>query len=155
MIYQTIKLTQLEDKQRLEEVIYFLIDMTTRTMRKHTHQVMKEAGLDLTIDQFIVLKILEEKKALTQIEMAQALVKDNASITRIIELLVTKKLLSRQINEADRRMFKLELTEKGIEYLRHAKPIVFGIRRKGIENVSDHDLEITKQTLRKITDSFS
>ncbi|MBK7712103.1 MAG: MarR family transcriptional regulator [Bacteroidales bacterium] len=51
---------------------------------------MEKKGLDITIDQWLVLKTIENNAGMTQQQIAINVFKDYASITRIIEILVTK-----------------------------------------------------------------
>ena len=47
-------------------------------------------GIDLTVDQWLVLKKISDADGLTQIELAEAVFKDRASIKRILDLLLAK-----------------------------------------------------------------
>ena len=75
---------------------------------------------------------------------------DNASITRIIELMVKKDYLKREINGSDRRKFKLEITEKGKKTIELLSPVIKKNRKTALNGLTQEEIEILDQLLNKI-----
>ena len=50
---------------------------------------------------------------INQIDLAESVYKDPASITRILDLLIKKDYVRKRVNEADRRRYDLILTKTG------------------------------------------
>ena len=123
-------------------------------MRKYTQQQFNAKGFDITIDQFVILKMLTDDTALSQSEIAKATVKDNASVTRIIDQLVKKGLVVKTPGK-DKRTSDFKTTEKGEMYMQKIFPLIIDVREKGIEDVSSEELENALNTLKKISESFS
>ncbi len=139
----------------LEEVIYYQIDRTTRAMRRYSIDKIKNAGYSLTIDQWLVLKSIEEKQHLTQNQLAQDIYKDGASVSRIIDDLVKKGMMNRRQNSQDRRVSILELTEKGIVELKKVKKIMREIRSNGVKNLNAKDVQTAMNVLKSIQNEFT
>ena len=140
----------------LEDVLFYQIDRTIKLARAYTVKAFTEAGYDLTVDQWLILKKLSDQDgAFTQTELAQSLTKDNASITRTIDLMVKKKLLKRQRKASDRRAYELALTESGSQVVAELLPIVKQIREKALEDLSTSELEQVRQTLQHIQENLS
>ena len=94
--------------ENLNSVIFYNIEEAIKTYRMYAQNQLKINGLKITIDQWLVLKCLKENPNTTQVELAEKVFKDNASITRIIDLLVKANYLERTINQTDRRKFDLK-----------------------------------------------
>tara|TARA_B110000090_G_C13344900_1_gene432595 strand:+ start:346 stop:780 length:435 start_codon:yes stop_codon:yes gene_type:complete len=136
--------------EKLNAVVYFLMDNTVRISKKYALKQLKEKGYNITIDQWVILLRIHEKKLQTQVELAVAVNKDTASITRILDLLHGKKLVRRIPNEYDKRKSALVITSKGEAYVREAKEIVEAIREEGLKNISASDIETTNRVLKQM-----
>ena len=87
----------------------------------------------------------------TQQELSEKVVKDSASVTRIIDLLVKSEFVEREINLNDRRKFNLKITSNGIKILDDTHGIVLQNRKKALEGISENDIKTMNETLKKIT----
>jgi MarR family transcriptional regulator for hemolysin len=137
--------------EELNNVIFYTIDKSIRTYRQYAQRQLKNAGYSITIDQWLVIKTLLEHPDIKQQELGEKIFKDNASVTRIIELLVKAKYLKRKNNTADRRRTELEVTEKGKKTITDVHKIVLKNRAVALANVSKNELEVVKKVLMKIT----
>jgi len=139
---------------RIEEVLYYLIEKTTKTARRYSQQRFAEAGLDITVDQWLVLKKISDTDGISQADLAGALFKDTASITRILDLMIAKKLVSK-VTAADKRAYQLSLTASGRRLHDKALPLVIEMRAKGIARMTDTEVQTLRQGLQKIIDNLS
>jgi DNA-binding MarR family transcriptional regulator len=139
---------------KLDEVIYFLIDKAHKAARKHSITVFKEEGIPLTIDQWVLMRRIYEEQSQTQVELARATIKDTASITRILDLLHDKGLVSRVSNPHDKRKSSLMLTPKGKSTVEQAYSVVAQLRAAGVKDIAPEDLLIAKQVLNKIAQNM-
>jgi MarR family transcriptional regulator for hemolysin len=137
--------------EQLNNVIFYTIDKSIRTYRQYAQRQLRNAGYLITIDQWLVIKTLLENPNIKQQELGEKIFKDNASVTRIIELLVKAKYLKRKNNAEDRRRTELEVTEKGKETIADVHKIVLRNRSVALEGISKNELEIVKRVLIKIT----
>lgn len=135
----------------LSSVIFYNIEQAIKTYRMYAQKQLKINHLKITIDQWLVLKCLKENPKATQIELAEKVFKDNASITRIIELLAKAGFLKRQINTNDRRKFDLKITASGNKILGDVYKIVLVNRVKALENISPEEIETVNSVLKKIS----
>ena len=92
---------------------------------------------------------------MNQKEIAELVFKDNASMTRMIEIMVKKKLLRRSLNKKDRRTYTIEITEKGKEILIKLPPVILSNRNKALEGVTEEELIQLEQTLNKIISNIN
>ena len=109
--------------------VLYTIEQTIKEYRKICQKNIQKVVGDITVDQCLVLIILNDNAGIPQIEIAKLIFKDNASITRIIELMVQKDYLTREVDSSDKRKSKLLLTEKGQKTIVLLTPI-FKLNRK-------------------------
>ncbi len=129
--------------ENIDAVLFYTLEKAIKVYRKYAQTQIASAGLDITIDQWLVLKTLQENSHLSQNEIADLVFKDMASITRIIELLVKKELIERHINNSDRRKFELKITRNGKKMIEMIYPIVTNNRKqalKGITKIEQNNL---------------
>jgi len=136
--------------EKLEQIIFYSIDKAIRTYRQYAQQELKKAGFSMTIDQWLVIKCILENPDISQQEIAEKVFKDNASITRIITLLVKEKYLTRKIKPSNRRRTNLHVTDYGHKTLEAIDKIVLTNRAVALSAISQEELKITKEVMEKI-----
>lgn len=135
---------------KLNTVLFYTIEKAIKTYRQYAQKQLKEYGLKITLDQWLVVKSIIDNPEITQQEIAEKVFKDNASITRIIELLVKAKYLKRTVNKVDKRRSNLTVTTEGEKVFEEVYRIVLNNRATALNNVNLKDLEITSKVLKEI-----
>lgn len=130
--------------------VLYTIEQTIKEYRKISQKNISKIISDITVDQGLVLLILNENSNYSQKEIASLIFKDNASITRIIELMVKKDYLVRKVNEQDRRKFNLEITEKGRNTVELLSPAIKLNRTTALHGLSENEIELLDTLLNKI-----
>ena len=130
--------------------VLYSIEQTIKEYRKYSQKNITKIIKDITIDQCLVLIILNNKTTSSQKEIADLIFKDYASVTRIIELMVKKEYLIRTSNQDDRRKFTLKLTAKGEKAIDLLTPEIQQNRRKALKGLSTDEIDQLDKTLNKI-----
>ena len=130
--------------------VLYSIEQTIKEYRKYSQKNITKIIKDITIDQCLVLIILNTKTTSSQKEIADLIFKDYASVTRIIELMVKKEYLIRTSNQDDRRKFTLKLTAKGEKTIDLITPKIQQNRRKALKGLSTDEIDQLDKTLNKI-----
>lgn len=141
------------EMERLDSVIFYSLDKSIKTYRQYAQKKFNEAGFDITIDQWLVLNALIEKPDISQLEIADRVFKDAASVTRIIDLLIKKNYLQRKMHNSDRRRFTLEPTPVGKKLIKNISSVVEQNRAKALKGINENELLKMKQTLTLIIDN--
>ena len=136
--------------EKLEGILYYLIEKVNKVSRRYAQRVFDEQGWDITKDQWLVLKKIADNNRISQVELAKTLFKDTAAINRIINLMVDKKLVKRESRPDDKRQVELLLTSKGQKMFETMLPKVEEIRKKGVEGFSTKEAEQLKLSLSKM-----
>ncbi|MDZ4663285.1 MAG: MarR family transcriptional regulator [Bacteroidota bacterium] len=139
--------------QKLNEIFFYQLEKAIKSYRRYVQARFKDQGFGITVDQWLVLKALSENAKLTQSDLAELVFKDKASMTRLIELLVLKKLVQRAAHETSRRRFKLTVTDKGHELIVQIIPLIKDNRKHGLRGINFAELQAVEQILKKIIDN--
>lgn len=136
--------------EKLNNIIFYNIDHSIRLYRMFAQKQLREHGFKITIDQWLVIKCILENPTITQHELSAMVFKDNASVTRIIDLLIKGKYLEKEINPEDRRKFILHVTKSGEAIIKNVQEIVLQNRSKALKGIAAKDLETADAVLQKI-----
>jgi len=136
--------------EKLDSVLFYYIEKAIKSYRQFAQKELKNAGLSITVDQWLTLNCLNENPQITQKELAEAVFKDTASITRIIELLVKAKYIKRNINTDDRRKSNLTITNLGIQTIESASIVVEKYRNHALKGIGIAKEEHVKMVMKTI-----
>lgn len=133
--------------------IYSEINSTQSQINRFVSTYLKK--YNVTFTQWAVLKQLYTHNQLYQKELCYLTKKDEASLTRILDLLEKKGLVERRINQEDRRSFLIHLNKEGIRVAEMLNPIIEKLYTDqifiNITNELLEDLDHTLSQLRKNT----
>jgi MarR family transcriptional regulator, transcriptional regulator for hemolysin len=114
---------------------------------------MKE--FDITPEQWTVLKRLAENDGINQKELAVKAEKDQPTVTRILDILERKELISKQKNEEDRRSFILFITDKGLAVKDELTPFIEDLwEKKILSGISEEELKVYRSVLVKMNENI-
>ncbi len=136
--------------KKLEGLIFYNLEKAIKSYRKFAQLQLKEKGLTITIDQWLVLKTISENTEIDQTKIADTIFKDKASVTRIVELLVRKKLMTKQKDKANRRKHQLILTQGGKTLIGQVLPIIKNNRTVALKNISQKNTAAVQKVLKTI-----
>lgn len=99
-----------------------------RRLQQHSTQVFaghtRDAGFDITSVQFAALDAIRANPGIDQAGVAALIAYDRPTIGEVINRLVAKGLVTRAVNDADRRARVLALTPAGDETYARMLPVV-------------------------------
>lgn len=128
----------------------YLLDRTARKVKQYAQRKFNAENYDITVDQWIIIKRLNQNNDLNQTQLAEITGKDTPTLTRIIDLLCKKGLTERRVQPTDRRCFTVHLTELGTETVQKWSPKMSEIRMKAWENLTEEDYINLKRILNTI-----
>ncbi|WP_339071055.1 MarR family transcriptional regulator [Chitinophaga sp. 212800008-4] len=136
-----------------EQTVFYYIERAIKSYRQFVQRNITEKGFETTIDQGLILSIIQNNPGITQQQIAIAAFKDHASVTRIIENLVSKQILKREFHAEDRRRFHLTITPYGLKMLQQMKPVVNAYRKKALQGITAQEIELVKNILHRISEN--
>ena len=126
------------------------IGKTAKFMDYYIADFMKDKGVDLSKQQFIVLKYLHEQDGRAQHDLAFITDRSKTALTRLLQTMEKKGLVYRKTSSADMRINNVYLTESGRKTWKESLPIFMDIVQDLQKGISEEDLIKVQQTLDKI-----
>ncbi|MFN8261233.1 MAG: MarR family transcriptional regulator [Chitinophagales bacterium] len=132
----------------------FILESTAKKIKLELQRKFNEIGADITVDQWVVLLELYQHNTQSQVDLCEHCAKDAPTITRIIELLVKKELISREECKEDRRKFNVSLSKKGKALIQKLLPVVVEFRKKGWNNLTEKDIQHIERITKRIKENL-
>ncbi len=139
----------------IDKVILFQLDKTSKIAKMYSQREFDRMGIKITVEQWILLTIVNEFDGLTQKELAEKSFRDPASITRTLDLLNERGFIERKSVPNDRRQYNICLKQEGTEFIKQYLHIIETHRANSIEGLSDNDLKELDRILKKMQQNMS
>ncbi|MBT8270637.1 MAG: MarR family transcriptional regulator [Flavobacteriaceae bacterium] len=107
---------------------------------------------DLTSQQYNVLRILrgQQGKPVSQKVIQERMINKNSNTTRLLDKLVKKKYVYREIDMENRRKLKIHITKDGRKILSKLDPLIDDIENKTTENLTVEEMNTLNGLLEKL-----
>ncbi len=130
------------------------MDRTIKLIKWKYTQAFKEANIDITTEQWVLLDSLSQKDGISQNELGNGSFKNAPTVSRIIDLLCKKGLTKREPSPNDRRKHHIFLTSKGKKTYQKVLPVVEDLRRKGWNGLTHEDYQQFIRIMDQIFSNF-
>jgi DNA-binding MarR family transcriptional regulator len=138
----------------IEDVILFQIEKASKMAKIYSQREFDRLKMGITVEQWILLKIIEENNGLNQKELALKSLRDPASITRTLDLLTKKDFIERKPVKNNRRQYSICLKKEGEKFIKTFLPVVTSHRTKSINGISNQELKKLSEILKKIQNNM-
>ena len=141
--------------KKIEDVILFQIDLTSKVSKQYSQREFNNLNLGITVEQWVVLKIVSESSNLSQKELAEKSFRDADSITRTLDLLEKKEYLFRKSIPNNRRAYEICLSEKGEQFIKDNIELIYELRKLSTQSFTSEELEVLSSYLERIRNNMS
>lgn len=124
-----------------------------RTMKMMDYQfqeTFRHSNIDITKQQWIVLKILNDEDGKPQNNLAFITNRDKTSLTRLLSVMEKKNLVARIPSKSDKRINEIYLTTKGKNTFELTKPFITEILEILQFGLSEEEIQRTIDVMKKI-----
>lgn len=119
------------------------------------HVEVEAAGIDITPVQYAALVRVRDHPGIDQVTLAGLIAYDRTTIAGVVDRLVQKGFLSREVSAADRRARVLRLTETGAAALEILTPAVERAQSVMLRGLDEDEAGEFMRLLRKATDAVN
>ena len=128
----------------------FFIGRTSKKIKTELQKLLSQLHNSLTVDQWLIIYVLNLNGEMSQMELAANTLKDAPAISRIVDHLITKNYLVRNVSDLGRRSFKVSLSEEGKELVKYLLPHLVQFREKGWEGLTEEEYDTLKRLLNQV-----
>lgn len=118
-------------------------------LTSHVEQILTGAGL--TLDQWRVLRLLAESGPLSMSDVSARTRITGPTGTRVVDRLVERALLYRDVDAADRRRVLVHVAERGRALHRSLAPRIAAAERDGLSALSPAEARTLRRLLERLT----
>jgi DNA-binding MarR family transcriptional regulator len=144
----------METNFNLENTPGYLINRCAILLKSELTHRFKQAGYDITPEEWAILNRLWEQDGMSQNELAERTIKDKTTITRFLDQMETKGLVTRKSSKEDGRFKNIHLTSNA----QKLKPILIeitqGMLSQAASDLATQDIQTTLNSLRKIENNL-
>jgi DNA-binding MarR family transcriptional regulator len=137
---------QLQD----DELFDILVGKISTAINRTFLRTFATEGIEITTEQWSVLACLWNKDKVTQQALCSLTSKDKPSMTRLIDKLEKRNLVTRVSDHNDRRINLIHLTEAGAALQQKATDLVQKIATRTLNNITEEELNVSRSVLKKI-----
>ena len=119
--------------------------------RKTLSQRFEENEHSVSAEEWAILLILWSKGEQTPSALAEVTFRDRTTITRLIDQMIRKDMVTRVHDDKDRRRVLIKASDNGQALKRDLVPIAQNMISQASEGISPQDIETTVKTLSAMT----
>lgn len=123
-------------------------------VRRRAADQLKQNQFDLTLEQLLVLHLLDERDGRSLTELSQSAGRERTTLTRMIDNLEKHGLVAVTPDTDDKRQKLVHLTDKGRSKHASAHACCSKLCEAAAQNVDGAEVELTYRTLEKISDNL-
>ena len=123
---------------------------TGRVMRQRLVEALAHLGYDYPVEFWPTLKYVNANPKASQHEIATFLVRDKATVARLLNRMEEKKLVKRVVDPQNRRQKLVELTAHGASSFANIAKCAKHIKQNAEDGLSAEDLQTCQHVLQRV-----
>ncbi|MBS1496674.1 MAG: MarR family transcriptional regulator [Bacteroidetes bacterium] len=136
------------------ELYSFITGKASTAIARRLQKNFKQAGVDITIEQWSVLYHLWKQDGQSQQQLCDATFRDKPSITRLVDNLEKLKLVKRVASKEDRRSNLIFLTAEAQQLQNQTMDLANQTLNEALEGVTNGQVEIAKEVLHLVYENL-
>jgi len=132
------------------EEIMLQFEETIRRQKSYFNSTCSHNGIALSYDQWLVLQQVMERQGIKQMQIAKNIVKEPASVSRIIGYLEKKELIVKVNNEKNKRANKIYLTHKGYDTCENIAKLYNHCMNKQFKGIYEREVSLIREILTRV-----
>jgi len=130
------------------------VGKTGKWMTNFIAEKFKQNHLNLTMEQWVVLKVLHTEDGLKQNDLAYITSRNKTSLTRLVHTMEKYHLIARLQDKEDKRINRIFLTKHGSEVFESTFSIMEEVKRELQKGISKKEVETLITILQKVQNNI-
>lgn len=137
-----------------EKIPLHWVNRLSFLLRRELSTMFREANHPISSEEWAILLVLWKQSPQNPSALADVTIKDRTTITRLIDGMVSKNLVSRTEDPDDRRRSVVAITAQGLAIKDDLVPIARMLIDQALVNIPPEDIQTTIRTLRAMTENL-
>jgi len=139
----------------LNKQVGVFLNLVHCQFKQYFTTIFNNHGINLTPEQFLVMDTLWDEGVLSQQQIADTIIKDKNSVTKLIDALENKGLVERMADKEDRRQNKIHLTKLALSLKEDATDVALQCTNCIINDIPKEELTTFVKVLNKMSDNMA
>jgi len=127
-----------------------MLGRTSRAMLNMLQKKFRQAGCDITVEQWTLLINIRNAGSQSQQQLAELVYLDKTTIARLAAGLEKKGLISRESHSTDRRQKLLVISAQGTAMLAALKPVALAAQQQVLHDLDPEKLKSCRELLLQV-----
>ena len=136
------------------ELYSFITGKASTAIARRLQKNFKQAGVEITIEQWSVLYHLWKEDGMSQQQLGEATFRDKPSITRLVDNLEKLNLVKRVASKEDRRINMIYLTPEAKDIQEKTMELANQTLNEALIGVTNGQIEIAKEVLQQVYENL-
>jgi DNA-binding MarR family transcriptional regulator len=136
------------------ELYSFITGKASTAIARRLQKNFKQAGVEITIEQWSVLYHLWKEDGMSQQQLGEATFRDKPSITRLVDNLEKLNLVKRVASKEDRRINMIYLTPEAKDMQEKTMELANQTLNEALVGVTNGQIEIAKEVLQQVYENL-
>ncbi len=137
------------------ELYSVITGMASIAVARRLQKNFRQAGLDITIEQWSILYHLWKEDGLSQQELCNRTFRDKPSVTRLVDNLEKQKLVMRAAAKNDRRINLICLTDTARNLQQSTIDLANKTMDEALVNITKAEIDTVKKVLQQVYDNLT
>ena len=133
---------------KIQHSLGYLLNTSARLIKRKLDKHLK--SYNITTAQWAGLKLLSEEDNLSQAEIADKTNADRATCGAIIDKLILKGLLQKELSENDRRSYRVKILPPALAIVDEVTLLAESINTLAVEGLTDTEISVFTKCLNTI-----
>ena len=133
-----------------EKKLYLSLGKSTKLLRERLNALLETADSNISFDQWLIVDLIGMQAGINQKTIVKVLYKEPASVSRMVNKLISKKLIVRSINPLDKKAYQLFLSNKGKTLFEKIKPEIDREFKEIFTNIYERELNLVLNILDRL-----
>lgn len=136
------------------ELYSFITGKASTAIARRLQKNFKQAGVEITIEQWSVLYHLWKEDGMSQQQLGEATFRDKPSITRLVDNLEKLNLVKRVASKEDRRINMIYITPEAKDMQEKTMELANQTLNEALVGVTNGQIEIAKEVLQQVYENL-
>lgn len=136
------------------ELYSFITGKASTAIARRLQKNFKQAGVEITIEQWSVLYHLWKEDGMSQQRLGDATFRDKPSITRLVDNLEKLNLVKRVASKEDRRINMIYITSEAKDLQEKTMELANQTLNEALVGVTNGQIEIAKEVLQQVYENL-
>ncbi len=132
----------------IQQSLGYLLNTSARLVKRKLDMQLKSYGI--TTAQWAVLKLLSSEDNLSQAEIAYKINADRATCGAVIDKLISKGLVEKELFENDRRSYQVKILPPAVAIVNEVTSLAENANRSAVQGLNDTEISVFTKCLNTI-----